>query len=670
MNPAAHEAAALLPPGFLASLSPQGRDAYVRVTEQLRPSERQGLIEWAEANRMVATGSRKGPFRADAVPVLRDVLAAYDDPSVREIVFQKPSQIGWTVSVLLNVLGYHIDQDPCPILVLFAKDGAAKKFCREKLDPTIESTPVLAERINTKSRNPDNTMDFKGFLGGFIQLSGVNSPSNVKSTDARVICVEEPDDVGHDVKGQGDAIALGKSRAKTFPNAKVLIGGTPTIEGFSAVADEMKISDKRRCQVPCPDCGAWQELRWENVEWTKDAVVSHAVYGTHLPETARYRCEECGSLWSDHQKNTAIRQRRWVATAEFTGVAGFDLSGAGELYSTLAESRMSVLVKRYLEAKADKRVGKPEKMIEFVNGTLASVWRLKADAPEADALLERVESYPSWSCPSGGLMLVGSVDVQRGGEKSGEARLELLLRAYGRGMESWRVAHEVVLGNPLERATWDQLDTVLAQQVKNIAGGTLPLRALAVDSSDGMTSDAVYAYVRRNRHRGFMAVKGYSEQGRRQREIFTPPAPVDTAAGDKASKWGLKVYLVGTSKAKDQIHGRLKLIGAGPGRLHFDAGTTQDYLEQIVSEAKIPGPGGILRWTCKAGVRNEALDLEVMALHAAHKLRLHRLEDKEWDHIERQLRQPDLIAEAQPTAAEPTPARPSTAAKPFRGHRR
>lgn len=638
----------------LAGVDDVSQLAWGTLTDNLRaakPKERLTRVEWAERHRTVATGARSGPFRWRVVPALRGVMEACDDPSVYEVVVQKPSQVGYTVSVLLNLLGYHIHQDPCSILVLFPKDGAGKRFEREKLRVTIKDTPVLAERIDVDTRNSDNTAEFKRFRGGFLQLAGANSPSNVKSTDARVGCVEEPDDVTHDVKEQGNPVDHIKARTKTFWNRLILIGGSPTIDGFSIVGAEMQLSDKRQGHVACPHCGHRQTLRWENVEWLDDADVQHPVYGTHRPDTARYRCDDddCGALWTDREKNAALVDIEWIPTAAFNGVAGFDFSTGGELYSAIPESRMAVLARRYIEAKAEQRRGDDTKMREFVNGTLGRLWRVKADTPEIDDLIERVDDYPEWTTPAGGLVLVAGVDVQRGGENRGEARLEYVFRAYGRGLESWKVADGEILGNPLEPHVWTELERLMARPIRNLAGGELTLAAMSIDSSDGMTSDAVYAFCRKHKANGVIPVKGWNEQGNRQKEIFSRPQPLDHTSTGKAAKYGLRNYMVGTSKAKDQIHGRLKLPGDGPGRMHFDASTGREYFDQLTSEARIPGKRGRLVWTKKAGVPNEKLDCEVYALHAAHKLRLHRLTDSDWDSVEQRVRQPDLLA---PRAAQ------------------
>lgn len=199
----------------------------------------------------------------------------------------------------------------------------------------------------------------------------------------------------------------------------------------------------------------------------------------------------------------------------------------------------------------------------------------------------------------------------------------------------------------------------MSRTVRNLAGGELPIRALSIDSSDGMTSEAVYRFARKHRKRGVMAVKGWNETGNRQKEIFSRPQSIDHTHADKAARWGLRVYMVGTAKAKDVIHGRLKLEGDGPGRMHFNAGTGEEYFKQLTAEAKIPGRSGRLVWTKKAGQDNEALDLEVMCLHAAHKLKLHTWNENQWRTAEEAVRQPDLLEHRPAKAKRKGPQKPS-----------
>ena len=198
----------------------------------------------------------------------------------------------------------------------------------------IEATPRLRKKVDLRSRKLQQRQDFKKFPGGFLKMVGSNSPASVKSTPVPRVAVEEPDDCNLNLRGQGDSIKLAKERMKTFRRSKLIIGGTPTIKGLSAIDAEMELSDKRRGLVPCHDCGQEHALSFENLHCDEDPEYRHEVYGHCRPELSFYTCPHCGSIWDDNQKNANLKHGRWVATAEFRGIAGYDLN---ELYATFWE---------------------------------------------------------------------------------------------------------------------------------------------------------------------------------------------------------------------------------------------------------------------------------------------------------------------------------------------
>lgn len=588
-------------------------------------------------------------------------MDALDDPQVYKVVCMKSAQIGWTDGVINNYVGRRIDIDPCPMVVMFAKEAAAKEYMQEKFEPMVEATPRLSERVDvTRSRKADNRRTFKNFSGGFLKLVGSNSPTNVKSTPAPVVIVEEPDDCAQNVGDQGDAIKLLEERTKTYSRRKVVFGGTPSVKGVSTIEDAYNNSDQRKFYVPCHECGEAHVLDWDHVVWDEpDDGVVHLVYGRARPETARYACPHCGALWTDEDRRRNVRRGEWRAHAEFRGVAGFYLN---ELYSPFPGSSLARLVERYLEARQSQQRGDPTDMIVFVNSALGLPYEYESDVPEAEELAERAEPYEPMTVPSGGLVLTAGVDVQHD-------RLAVIIRAWGRDEESWLV-HWCELyarnscadrGDPV----WGELDALLFQPFRHATGAALQISAISIDASDGQTSDAVYAWVRAKSGRGVMAVKGASETGAgADREIFSLPRKLDTNnRNTKAARHGLRVYLVGTHRAKDAIAARLRLDGHGPGRMHWHEGVRADYLEQLTAEVKVPQRRGRDLWQKRAGARNEALDCEVYALHAARSLKLHAWKPARWDQLEQALQQADLFQ--QPDSPEP-----ATASKPARRPRR
>lgn len=645
-----------------------------RVWPRWAPPPTLTTTEWANRYRYLSSegSARPGKYDASVTPWVVGIHEALDDPRVYKVVCMKAAQVAWTDGVLNNYLGRRIHVDPCPAILMFPKEGAAKEFSDEKFSPMVRATPVLRERVDvSSSRKTGNRALYKSFSGGFLKLVGSNSTSSVKSTPAPFIAVEEPDDANSNVKRQGDAIKLLEERTKTYSRRKILIGGTPTIKGLSTIEDEYQNSDQRKPYVPCHECGEFHVLAWGNVSWIEDAQRTHEVYGHARPETARYTCPHCGVAWTDRDKQRNVARMEWRATAEFRGVAGF--GGLSELYVSWENSTLSRLVERHLEAKRKESQGDDSDIIVFWNSALGLPYEYTSDAPDADALRERAENYPELAVPEGGLLLTAGVDAQHD-------RLAVVIRAWGRGEESWLVYWGELFGTVTDKKdlVWRELDRMLLTPIKHARGIEMRIRALSFDSSDGKTSDAVYNWVReKNRlgHHGIMAVKGGSERHGRgsnrdasSLEIFsTPRKSVDHRTPTKASRFGLRPFIVGTTKAKDLIGGWLKLTGHGPGRFHFYQDVRSDYFDQMTAEVKAPSRRhrGRLVWQIKAGRRNEAFDCEVYALHAARSLKTHIMTPAQWDALERRLSQSDLFSAAAKQPAEnKKPATP--AAKPER----
>lgn len=615
--------------------------------------------QWAERFRYLSaeTSPLPGRFSFAITPYLRGILEAAHERRVRKIACQKSAQIGWTDGVINNYVGYVVHLSPAPTGIMFPRDQNAKDYNVEKFTPMVEATPALAELINTKTRTLDNTQNRKKFLGGFLKFIGSNSTGGVKSTPLKRMIVEEPDDCNLNIKGQGDSIKLAEERVKAFDDSLILIGGTPSIKGVSSIEAEMELSDKRRFLVPCHHCGEAHALEWAHVDWPDEPVRAHPVFGTADTEKAFYACPHCGGLWNDAEKNRNIRRAEatgfgWTATAEFRGVAGFYLN---ELYSPFAESRLARLVEKYLAAQHEADLGELGALIAFFNSTCGQAYQYQSDLPDEQALKDRAEAYDELTVPWGGLVLTAGVDVQHD-------RLAVIIRAWGRAEESWLVYWGEIPGQtvvPLAGA-WLDLEALLFREIPHAGGAKLRIRATSVDSGDGTaTQDAVYAFCRRHRARGVMATKGASDRGEDRREIFSPPKPaVDLDKKQKAWKYGLRPFIVGASRAKDLLlEGRLKLGGAGPGRLHWYQAVRPDYWEQLTSEIKAPHRTvrGKKVWQKKAGVRNEALDGEVLAFHAARSLKLNLLREAHWVMLEQRVRQHELIAQA----PDPVPVAPA-----------
>lgn len=630
------------------------RVLHTRVWRKLKPPPKISAAQWAVKYRVLSNeeSALKGQFSWDVSPALRGIAEVATATMTRKVVVQKSAQVGYTAGIVCNVIGYHIHYRPSVIVAAFPRTMAAKDFASEKLDPMIRACSVLRRRINLKSRADGNSLLRKRYAGGLAKLVGTNSPSDVKSTSARIVIVEEPDDAATDVRGQGNSIKLLEERVKTYGDHLILIGGTPTAKDASAVEAEMRKTDKRYFHVPCHSCGETHVPAWENVTIPEDPdAPPREIYGHAQHEKAYYTCPHCATVWTDDERIANLRRAErdgggWVPTAE-SATPGFYLN---ELLSTFDESRVPVLARKYLEAKDKLDRGDPNDMIAFHNSTLGLTWEYRGELPEEDELRKRAEKYAEWSCPVGGMVATMEVDVQHD-------RLAVTVWVFGRGEEMWLAFWGELYGQTVvsHAGAWVELEQLMQRRVRHALGVGLSIAAVAIDSSDGQTSDAVYSFVRKHHQndRQVLAVKGAADAVGKV-EIWSPPKAVDpNARSTKAARAGVKVHTVGTAKAKDLIlgwsetAGRVRLEGNGPGRMHWYEGVRDDFYEQVLSEIKIPGRLNKARreWKKRTDRRNEALDCTVYAVYVYRALRLHLRKPWQWDAAEVALRQAPLLPE-------------------------
>lgn len=652
-----------------------------RVFRELAPPLPLSLIEWAERERILSeeeTHDFPGPFRLDNTPALRGILAALSDRHTRRCVVQKSAQIGYTAGVVCTVLAYHIHWKPCVQVVLFPRIQSAKDFDAEKFAPMVRATPALRRRIRLKSRTDGNSTTRKHYPGGLAKFVASNSPSDVKSTSAKVVVVEEPDDTNRDVKGQGNSISLVRERMKTVREHLMLIGGTPTAKGASEIEKEMSTTDQRRFLPACHHCGERHEVEWEHVtipglDLTEEDLrapdidqryPAREVYGRARWEDAFYACPHCGGLWSDDERVANIRTAAavpplygWEPTATSPDPGFY----CNELQSTFEGSFVPRLAEKFLRAKHLLDQGDASEMIAFWNSSRGMVWEYRGELPEEEELRARAEKYAEWSCPAGGLLPLLTVDVQHD-------RLALTCWVVGRGEEMWLAYWGELYGQTVvaHQGAWVELEQTLAKTIRHATGAALALAAVGIDCSDGQTSDAAYAFVRKHNRAGraVLALKG-APDAEGKVEIWAPPKPIDpNHRSTKASRYGVQVHIVGAAKAKDLIlgwaqeGGRVRLQGDGPGRMHWYEGVRADFYEQILSEIKIPSRLNPKRrqWKPRTDRRNEALDCTVYALYLSRHLRLHLRRPGQWDIIEITLRQGVLVpVEDAPAPPLPTP---------------
>jgi phage terminase large subunit GpA-like protein len=562
------------------------------------PPELISVSEWAHRNRIMEKGttSRPGRFRPEKFQIeMMDVIL---DPHVHEVVVKKSTQVGYSDAVLNNIVGYYIDVDPRPIMLVQPTIDDAKKYGKLRIAPMIESTPTLRSKIRDKvSRRSVNTLALKEFSGGFLKLTGANAGSGLRSDPVPIVLFDEVDGYPLDVEGEGDPIEIGTRRTDAFSDYKIVKGSTPAKpKGFSTIEKAFDRSDQRLFHVPCPFCGFMQPLLWRDPT-TKDYRLTYAVNdeGEVIRESVGYLCANCKKKIPEYMKQGMSDAGAWVPTFPGRSVVGFYINA---LYSPWREN-WHQLAQEFYEANAERN---PEKLKAFVNLRLGETWEEQGDSLESHQLKSRVEAYAG-DVPNGIGLLTASVDVQ------GD-RLECVVKGWGDREESWLIAYQQFFGDPGAADVWDEVDEFLLTEFQHQSGKTVGIFATMIDSG-GHHSDSVYRFVKARQSRRVFALKGSSEAGKEILGKFS----VNNA-------YRVKLFTIGTDTAKDRIFSRMKLPAPGPGYMHLPNWIEDEYLAQLTAEKRIrkvqKGTGKITRTYVKTRARNEALDLEVYALAALY----------------------------------------------------
>lgn len=594
--------------------------------EGLTPDPLLTVSEWSDRHRMLSSkaSAEPGRWRTSRTPYLKAIMDCLSPTSpVERVVFMKAAQLGAT-EMGSNWIGYVIHHAPGPMMAVWPTVEMAKRNSKQRIDPLIEESGVLAELIApARSRDSGNTILAKEFRGGVLVMTGANSAVGLRSMPVRYLFLDEVDGYPLDVEGEGDAISLAEARTRTFARRKIFIVSTPTISGASAIEREYEASDQRRYFVPCPHCSHRQWLRFEQLRWEKGQ-----------PESTAYVCESCDAPIFEHHKTWMLEHGEWRALAPENGAktAGFHLSS---LYSPVGWRSWREIAVTW-ELVVSKESGSAAAIKTFKNTELGETWVEEGEAPDWQRLVERREDYPVGSVPAGGLLLVGGADVQKD-------RIEASIWAFGRGKESWLVEHRVLMGDTARDAVWKQLADLLAENWTHASGAALPLARFALDT--GFATQEAYTFVRACRDPRVMAVKGVA----RGAALIGTPTAVDISKGGKKLRRGIKVFSVAVGIAKLELYNNLRKSadvaedGTSPvypaGFIHLPH-VDAEFIQQLCSEQLITRRnrnGFPIREWQKMRQRNEALDCYVYARAAASAAGLDRFDERHWRELARQL---------------------------------
>lgn len=561
----------------------------------LLPPPRLRLSEWIEENVSLPEGVSAQPGPVRLWPFQRGIADAIGDPFIERVTLVKPVRVGFT-TLLTSAVASFVANEPSPILCLLPAESDCRDYMVSDVEPIFAASRSVADALgDDQDEGGRNTLLSRRFAGGSLKVVAAKAPRNLRRHNVRVLFIDEAD--GMAATAEGSPILLAEKRTMSFPGRKIVLGSTPVHEDTSHVLRAYAQSDARVFEVPCPDCGAFAEIAWDQIVWNEGA-----------PETARWKCPHCRSEIAEKHKPGMVEQGEWRATRpEVEGHAGFRLNA---LVSLHANASWSKLATEFLSAKDD-----PTTLQTFVNTILGQGWRGEADELDDESLASRGEEWGLDAVPAEVLALTVGCDVQHD-------RVEATFVGWSEAGSAFVLGHRVIWGEWDADETWAELDTALQERFPHALGGRIGVDAAAVDAGDGTTMNRVTAFCQPRTRRRVMAIKG--APGNR---------PLIDRAGSK-TKTGARLWIVGVDTAKTQLFARLSRGGS----IRLSTDLPRVWHEQVASER------AVLRYRRGQPVRSferipgrraEALDCLVYAVAARNMIR------PDWDARRQELATPD-----------------------------
>lgn len=551
--------------------------------KMLLPPENKTVSKWAEENRVLDSRSSDTPgkWKNSLTPYLVGIMDAFNNYEVEEIVFCKPTQVGGT-EAMQNMIGYIIDQEPAPTMIVYPSDVLGQATVVNRLRPMITSASSLKKQFRERASSKEELQ----FDNMYIAITGANSPSDLASRPIKFLFFDEVDKYPNATKKEADPISLGRERVKTFRGSKVFMTSTPTTRTGHIWRNLEDCDVEYHYFVPCPHCLELIEFKFSQLIWpNKDGGLNDM----DRADLAAYYCQKCGGQITDRNKSTMLKQGEWQEVRRSATIAkkvGFWLN---TLYSPF--TAFSEIAKEWMRAKLDVDVRH-----NFINSWLAEPWEDTKLKTSADLVLERQTDVEMFIVPDWAEFLTGGVDVQ-------ESSLFWTIRAWGKQITSQNIAHG-------QAFSFSEITRIMNLSYKKSDGTAFVVQLALIDSGD--QTDLVYDFVAEN-----------SEWALPCKGVDKMLAHYKISNVNKATSraYGMQLVLIDGGKYKDMIASRMRREnGLGSWMVYKDC--DREYAEQVTAEQKVTEKSAngkeTIRWVLKKShADNHYGDAEVYATAAA-----------------------------------------------------
>lgn len=591
------------------------RIAYEVLAAVIHPPEAVDYLLWAENNIVFSeleSPDYPGPYNRRLFRYFDAVLQALSpDDLCRIVSLMKSAQIGGTV--VANIFaGGSMDMDPSWFLYVHPTENNAERWSKMKLAPMLRNTTSLSALFPKKSRDGLDSLLYKERADGrgAIQISGANSAASLSQVTMKR---QVQDDLSKwETNSGGDPETQADSRSRGVEEAKIFKISTPLVMPGCRITKNFEDGSQEYPYVPCPHCGHYQVLEWENMLANLD---------DDHPEKAHFTCIECGTEIEEYHRQTMLDglQFRPHNPSQMRFHRSFYIWSA---YSPLQSWER--IAREWLSARGD-----PASEQTFLNDTVGKAYVTLGEAPPWEALRDRgaASDYPRGRIPLGGIIATIGIDCQ------GD-RVEWQLVVWGRDFRRWVVDCGVIPGHITDKTCQERLDALIAQTWTNSYGQKLAADKVAIDGN-AYTED-VWLWAKRHPASRVVMVRGAKSEAAPLTQRVKKERNHKTG---KMLNYSKRFYNFNGSVLKMALYRNVgKTDPMERGFVGFPTGLEDEYYRQLTAERRVPKKkkDGFTEyvWEKDPAQANEMLDTMNQAEVAAILFGVRGLPDKIWDRLE------------------------------------
>jgi phage terminase large subunit GpA-like protein len=512
---------------------------------------------WAEQNRIMSSDVSPipGPFSYKNSPYTREIVdcLAQDHPA-KIIAIMKGAQIGFSTGVIENGIGYIISQAPGNIMFNVGHDELVEEAVN-KVDIMIDSCNLRSfirpSVQRAKNMKTGDTNRRKEFPGGYL-VCGVPNHKLYRNRSIQYGFIDDFEAAKGKTKEAGATTSMIEQRFAAYKRKmKLFYISTPELKSLSNIEPVYNLGDKRKFHTPCPCCGEFITWEWSTPMDGSDTEMAGIYY--ELDENSKlvegsvgYRCQKCGDVFKDTNKDELLRAGIWKPTCE-PSKPGYYSYHISSLYAPSLMFGWEDYVRQYLECCPPGQKRDEAKYKTFVNVVLGETYEETAEEIKAtDLQKNNIRKYKVGVIPESlseqdgnGKIILLTLACDLGGFPD-DARLDYEIVGWSETGSSYSidagsigtfVNREGSKKNKEDRehwsyelyhsrSVWPEVDKLLEKQF-DVDNGTRKMKITMTGVDTGHFTNLAYAWLDKRNHPLIVALKGDKENKYRKFGVDT-----------------------------------------------------------------------------------------------------------------------------------------------------